>query len=55
MCSIEDPCCSFAHVDLMDTMTPLNCHNDIVCWKDTIEQMIGQLWNLCAKCTQISL
>ena len=33
-------------MDLMDTMSLLHCRDDIVFWKDTIEQDIGQLWNL---------
>ena len=29
MCCIEDPCCSFTHVDLMDTMVLLHCRDGV--------------------------
>ena len=44
MCCIEDPCCNFAHMDLMDTMVLLHCCDGIVSWKQSIEEIAWSTW-----------
>ena len=46
MSCIEDPCCNFAHVDLMDTVVLLHCRDDVISWTQSIEEVLGQLGNL---------
>ena len=46
MCCIEDPCCNFTHVNMVNTMALLHNFDHVVMRIDVIEDLLGKLGNL---------